>query len=283
MNFGYEAKTIKQPEFTAQLFFDYSNERLLVNDFSGNIDDLLRAISKYVEKYSFTKIIIKTRPQHWQELLSKGLELEAIFKSYFNGIDCYAMAFYKETKRRTSHYWVQENDILISVLEKDRKSDLATPPSTYHFRRATKEDVVQLSSLYDHIFKLYPTPMNQPEYIHYQMNSGNIFYLVEHNKQIVSAASADINKTFNHAELTDCATLPEHRKYGLMKKILSFLEADLKQQGITCVFSIARALSYGMNAALYQLGYEYGGRMINNCYIFDKMEDMNVWTKDLSV
>ncbi len=37
-----------------------------------------------------------------------------------------------------------------------------------------------------------------------------------------------------------------------------------------------------MNAAFHQLGYTYTGRLANNCYIFDKLEDMNIWVKDLS-
>ena len=37
-----------------------------------------------------------------------------------------------------------------------------------------------------------------------------------------------------------------------------------------------------MNLAFHQLGYTYTGRLANNCYIFDKLEDMNIWVKDLS-
>jgi putative beta-lysine N-acetyltransferase len=124
--------------------------------------------------------------------------------------------------------------------------------------------------------------MNNADYVKKMINDGTIFYVVECDKQLVSAASADANQTFHHAELTDCATLPEHRKYGLMKKLLIHLENDLRINGIYCAFSIARSLSFGMNAAFYQLGYQYTGRLTNNCYIFDKLEDMNVWVKDLS-
>jgi putative beta-lysine N-acetyltransferase len=124
--------------------------------------------------------------------------------------------------------------------------------------------------------------MNEPDYVKKVMKNGSIFHIVEFNQEIVSAASADINKMFYHAELTDCATLPEHRKYGFMKKLLSELETELKNEQIFCAFSIARSLSFGMNAVFYQLGYEYTGRMMNNCYIYNKLEDMNVWVKDLS-
>ena len=99
---------------------------------------------------------------------------------------------------------------------------------------------------------------------------------------IVSAASAEVNSQYHNAELTDCATLTNHRKFGLMKNLLERLEAELKQNGIFCAYSIARAQSFGMNAVLHQLGYAYRGRLMNNCYIFDKLENMNMWVKDLS-
>jgi hypothetical protein len=57
------------------------------------------------------------------------------------------------------------------------------------------------------------------------------------------------------------------------------LEKHLEDNGIYCVYSIARALSFGMNAVFFQLGYEYRGRLANNCCIFDKIEDMNLWVK----
>jgi beta-lysine N6-acetyltransferase len=41
-------------------------------------------------------------------------------------------------------------------------------------------------------------------------------------------------------------------------------------------------LSFGMNAVLYQLGYNYCGRLMNNCYIYDKLENMNMWVKNLA-
>jgi hypothetical protein len=67
-----------------------------------------------------------------------------------------------------------------------------------------------------------------------------------------------------------------------MKIILRELEGELKRQGIFCAYSIARSLSFGMNAVLFQLGYKYRGRLMNNCYIYDKLENMNMWVKHLA-
>ncbi|GAE24936.1 beta-lysine acetyltransferase [Halalkalibacter wakoensis JCM 9140] len=277
-----ETKTLKGSTYMATVFLDYFNERLRVDQYRGNIDDIMTRISTMVAEHSFSKILFHSKPEDWKQLLSYGFELEAIFEAYNNGHDQYTMALYKTVERRTSVHWIKEDEILRSVYQKGRTVEQKSAPDQYKFRKATKSDATKLAMLYDHVFDIYPTPMNDPEYIKKVMKNGSIFYIVEYNQDIVSAASADVNKTDHNAEMTDCATLPEHRKFGLMKKLLVKLEEELRNDHIYCAFSIARSLSFGMNAAFFQLGYHYKGRLRNNCYIYDKLEDMNVWVKDLS-
>jgi putative beta-lysine N-acetyltransferase len=277
-----EIKLVKTTQYSVQFIFDYFNERLRIDDYRGNIASIVEDLEEIIDKHQFTKVIIHAKSDHFEQLLSYGYQLEAIFKGFSNGADCYAMALYKNLDRRTSSEWIKEDEILTNVYKKGRNQKPKTIPDTYELRRATEKDTTKLAALYDSVFEVYPTPMNEPDYVKKVMKNGSIFHIVEFNQEIVSAASADINKMFYHAELTDCATLPEHRKYGFMKKLLSELETELKNEQIFCAFSIARSLSFGMNAVFYQLGYEYTGRMMNNCYIYNKLEDMNVWVKDLS-
>lgn len=280
----YETKIVKTPQYTIQIYLDYFNKRLRVDDYRGNINKIVEELNQVMDHYKFTKLIFYTRLEHWQQLLSKGFELEGMINGFFNGSDNYIMTHYKEYERRTSTSWLQEDGIIHTIYEKGQKEDEAKIPAQYSFRKAAIDDASKLAELYGNVFPIYPTPMNKPEYVTKMMKSGTMFYVVENKRdnQIVSAASADLNQTLHNAELTDCATLPEHRKYGLMKMLLLQLEHDLKMEGIYCAFSLARALSFGMNAALFQLGYQYNGRLKNNCYIFDKLEDMNVWVKDLA-
>ena len=58
------------------------------------------------------------------------------------------------------------------------------------------------------------------------MEEGTVFYAVEHDGHIVSAASAEINAPYGHAELTDCATLPSYRKLGFMHHLILALEKN---------------------------------------------------------
>lgn len=279
----YETKILKTPDYAIHLYIDYFNKRLRVDDYRGNVNMIVVELNKLMDTYQFTKLIYFSRFEHWRGLLSIGFELEGIINGYFNGSDNYIMTLYKENERRASSSWLQEDAIIQSIREKGRKTDESKLPGQYSIRKARIEDAVKLAELYANVFPIYPTPMNNPDYVTKVMASGGtIFYVVECNNELVSAASAEINALLHNAEITDCATLPEHRKYGLLKQIMVELEKELKDSGIYCAFSLARALSYGMNAALYQLGYQYNGRLTNNCFIFDKIENMNVWVKDLS-
>lgn len=172
-------------------------------------------------------------------------------------------------------------DRILQAVKNTSASEVKVPKS-YQLKKMEKGDAIHLSRLYQQVFKIYPTPLNDPEYIKKTMDSGTIYYGFLYHGELVSCAAGEPNFLYYHAELTDCATLPQHRKYGLMKKILQTLEGKCRQQGIYCAFSIARAQSFGMNAVLHQLGYHYRGRLPNNCYIFDTLEDMNMWMKDLS-
>lgn len=178
-----------------------------------------------------------------------------------------------------SPYWLKEDEIVASIQEKPLKKDQGTWQDEYVMRKADTQDIHKLAKLYDTVFETYPTPMNEPDYIQKVMEEGTVFYAVEHDGHIVSAASAEINAPYGHAELTDCATLPSYRKLGFMHHLILALEKELQSMHIYVFYSLARALSYGMNQVFYQLGYTYTGRFQNNCYIFDKIEDMNLWVK----
>jgi putative beta-lysine N-acetyltransferase len=226
-------------------------------------------------------MFIKSREVDWHTFLSKGCILEGIYKGYFNGNDAYCMAMYDDLARRTSDYWLEEDLILQQVLSLPLKPDRPLVPSNMMMRLARLEDAEQLSQLYSHIFQTYPTPMNDPMYVAKTMREGTIYYLVESQDQLISAASAEINSVYANAEMTDCATLPTYRNQGLMRLLIHALEAELVARQITCAYSLSRALSFGMNAVFYQMGYRYYGRLTKNCDIYDKFEDMNLWTKSL--
>ena len=265
---------------TLHITLDRFNKRIRVEDYLGNFQACIDESLKLAENILAEKIIFKARKENVQELLNQGFLYEGSIDKFFLGSDCHFLVKYTNDERRNSSQWKKEDQILASVQRLPLKGVLKPPPSSFSGRRAEEADKVKLAGLYRKVFEVYPTPMNDPVYVKKCMESGTVFYIFEHEGEVVSAASAEINQLYRNAEITDCATLPEYRQYGLMKHLIEKLERHLVSNGIYCIYSIARSLSFGMNAALHQQGYYYRGRLANNCFIFDKLEDMNLWVKN---
>ena len=111
------------------------------------------------------------------------------------------------------------------------------------------------------------------------MNVQILFKVAIENDNIISIASADMDKCNMNAEITDCATYPEHRGRGILKNLISELEQELFQNGFKTLYSLSRAINPGINKALANLNYKYCGRLVNNCHICGNFEDMNIWVK----
>ncbi|TDA64050.1 MAG: hypothetical protein D9V47_14435 [Clostridia bacterium] len=106
--------------------------------------------------------------------------------------------------------------------------------------------------------------------------------IMTYREKLVSAASAEIDQGNLVAEVTDCATRLSFRGRGCIRVQIAALEAELTRRGLLTAYSLARATSPGMNAALHRMGYTYQGRLRNNCHICGSYEDMNLWVKRLA-
>jgi beta-lysine N6-acetyltransferase len=270
---------IEQSKLSAALYLDEMNKRIRVDRVRGDLSSLLTYVENKAASFPCEKIIIKAKEHQFSTLLEKGFVHEGIIHHYFNGDRAHFLSRFLNKERRSSDYWSEEDAILSSV------QNLGVRPivknDDHSILLAGCGEAAELASLYKEVFQVYPVPLQDPDYIKDVMEKGTIFVCICENNQIISAASAEIDETHHNAEVTDCATLPQYRKGGFMKSLITKLEEELLSRGIFCVYTIARSLSFGMNAAFHQLGYQYGGRLANNCYIYDKLEDMNIWEKDL--
>jgi putative beta-lysine N-acetyltransferase len=282
MNLTATSISIEEDCYSLQVYLDPFNKRIRIDDYLGNTDHLIQKAEDLIQKHYAEKLIFKVRSEQLIQFFEKGFHPEAVVNSYFLGSDAYFVTKYYKTDRRINDHWIIEDKIIKGLSELKPVQQKIYPPDGYELKKADESHAIDLAALYKQVFPIYPTPLNDPEYVKKTMEEGTVYYIFVNQGKIVSAASAEINHFYKNAELTDCATLPKHRKYGLMKFLLQELEGELRRNGIYCAYSIARALSFGMNAALFQLGYHYRGRLLNNCYIFDKLESMNMWVKDLA-
>lgn len=260
---------------------DSYNKRVRVDDFYGDVREVIKAALQKTEEWQCEKLIVKARNEDLSAFIEKGFNLEAMVDKYFSGNTMYFMCMYLSAERRKSDTWAEDDRTLAKILEKagEKKEPKAAIPTHLKLKKCGPEDSGRLAQLYDAVFKVYPVPMNDEKYVRKSIESGNVFLAYFDEGKAISAVSGEVNNQYSNAEITDCATLPEYRQYGLIQSLLSELEKELALIHIFCLYSIARSRSFGMNAAFYRLQYKYRGRLANNCIISEGLEDMNVWVK----
>lgn len=266
---------IKNDKADISLYTDPFNKRIRIDDYSGSPPDVLHLIVSATPPWT-EKLIVKARPQDIRFFQSHDFLQEGYVKGYFNGEDMYFLVKYFSVARSSNPKETEEKQMIEKILS---ENDLITGPEIGKVSLAAMEDAAALADVYKQIFKVYPTPLGSADHVRKTMMEDTRYVVIREEGRIISAASAEINLHFGNAELTDCATLPEAQGKGHMKKLLSKLEEVLTKEHIRCLYTIARAESYGMNKAFHQLGYSYGGRLVNNCLIYSGLEDMNVWYK----
>lgn len=138
-----------------------------------------------------------------------------------------------------------------------------------------------MANLYRTVFPSYPFPITEPDYLKETMASQTIYFAARHNGIIVALAAAEMDRTSKNAEMTDFATLPEHRSKKLALYLLWHMERAMRELGFITAYSIARALSAGISITFSRMGYCWGGTLSNNTDINGHIESMNVWYKNL--
>ncbi|MGD6815883.1 putative beta-lysine N-acetyltransferase [Metabacillus sp. 84] len=265
----------------ADVFIDGFNKRCRVDDYTGNFDVLYEELVKDERLTCAEKLIWKVKSADCQAAFSKGMVPEGMAGVFFRGEPCWFFAKYFTEPRKHSEGWLKEDRLLEGVYLKNKGNPRLLAETG--LRRAGSQDAEKLARFYKEVFPIYPVPIDEPDYIKKSIEGSTVFMMIELDGIIASAASAEIDEQHKNAEITDCATLAPFRKQGHLLALIHALENLLAARGIFSAYSLARARSFGMNQSLYQCGYRYGGRLINNCYISEDLENMNLWWKDLSI
>jgi len=187
----------------------------------------------------------------------------------------YFVSKYLSEKRREIKNLDEINDVINTALSCDQKNE----SGDYTIRALTEKDIDQQIKIYKEVFKSYPFPIYDRDFIIETMNDNVAYYGVFEGDKMIATSSADIDPKTECAEMTDFATLPEHRGKGFAITLLKKMEEDLKERGITSFFTIARSVSYGMNKTFSRCGYAYSGTLYNNTNINGEIESMNIWYK----
>lgn len=263
-----------------RIFLDHTNDRIKILEPGGLSVESLTRIKEYAMEKHFGKILCNCRRNERETFLQNGFTEEGRIDGFFQGETAYCVSFFTDPNRKIAHGWDMENKILGQCFAGARDSvhpleDGAT------IRDADHRDIPQLIRMFKEIFKTYPSPVHSADYLRHIMENKTMFKVAEIDGEIVSVASADMDVKNKNAEITDCATKPACRGKGLLTHIIARLEKSLEEKGFHVLYSLSRATEPGINKALWKMGYEYTGRMVNNCHICGSFENMNVWVKPL--
>ncbi|MCG8483634.1 MAG: putative beta-lysine N-acetyltransferase, partial [Clostridia bacterium] len=195
---------------------------------------------------------------------------------------CYFMGKYFSELRIKEKDEIRIQDVLrAAFLKKAEMSESPVLTDNYTFKIATPSNVKEIVSLYKTVFKTYPFPIHDPNYILSTMNNNVVYFGIWHYDKLIAISSCEIYANESNAEMTDFATLPDYRGRNLSFYLHNKMEGELKKRYIHNAYTIARAYSYGMNITFAKGRYTFAGTLTNNTNIAGNIESMNVWYKEL--
>ncbi len=267
----------------AKIQYGPMNDRIyLMKIGDGDITQLLSALDNLAQENNFGKIFAKTKACHRPAFVDAGYAIEATIPNFYNG---------QEDGIFLGKYFKDERSIALNAKELDTNLALAKSKAHnkkkieladgFEFRRATIEDAEQISEVYQQVFASYPFPIHQSDYICQTMKDDVYYFSIWENDKLVALSSAEVDKENGNAEMTDFATLPDYRGHSFGVFLLDKMEQEMAKMAIPTVYTIARAISPGMNITFAKMGYHYGGRLINNTQISGSLESMNIWYKSI--
>lgn len=260
-----------------------SNRIYLMKAAEQDLPGLLDKLDALAEAQRYSKIFAKAAAPLKPLFEQHGYLEEAVVPNFYNGqADGLFLGKYIDPERELDPTQKQIEEIIDLAEQKAAPAAVEpvdAPPQ--RFRPLDKSDAGVLAALYKAVFESYPFPIHETDYIIETMASHIEYFGAFDGQSLVAAGSAEMDISGQNAEMTDFATLPDYRGKGLAQYLLNMMEAQMRKRGVLTGYTIARALSAGMNITFAKRGYRYAGTLTNNTNICGKIESMNVWYKPL--
>ena len=231
------------------------------------------------EKNGYTKIIAKIPESSASAFLKKGYRTEAEIPGFFKGKEtALFLGLYLDSERGKTDDR-EEIEKIIGLTRRFVQKKKTAGTERFRFFTCHPENAERMSLLYKAVFPTYPFPIDNPEYLRQTMLAHVAYFGVECNGELIALASSEMELDEKNVEMTDFATLPSWRGHGLAAMLLQSMESTMREKGFKTAYTIARALSPGMNITFARAGYGFCGTLINNTNISGGIESMNVWYK----
>ena len=269
---------------SAVIQYGPANDRVYLMKLGG--DDparTARRLETLAREEGYSKIIAKVPGEAKEAFTAAAYRAEARVPRFYHGErDVHFMAKYLAEERRRPEAPEQLAEVLTAA--RNRRPEDA-PPSLddrYRWRIAEPGDAEAMAALYRRVFATYPFPIHDPAYLRRTMAENVVYFGIWQQKELMALASAEMDVAGCNVEMTDFATRPELRGGGFATFLLARMEEEMRRRRLATAYTIARAVSFGMNITFARRGYRYGGTLTNNTNISGSLESMNVWYKPLA-
>lgn len=243
--------------------------------------ELLPKLLGLCERRSYTKIFAKVPARHEPVFRKLGFRVEGRVPHFYKGSeDAMFAGLYLKPARRQAKEPDRIEQIRV-LAEGKRPRPAPKPTGELILRRCQPRDIPEMAPLYRQIFATYPFPIAEPAFLAETMASHVVYFGIWKEDELIALSSAETDRQSQNVEMTDFATLPDHRGNGYAGMLLTRMESAMRDEGMLTAYTIARAISPGMNITFARQGYHYGGCLVNNTNICGTIESMNIWHRPL--
>ncbi len=248
----------------------------------ADLPDIIEHIHQLAMQRGYSKIFVKVPASAEEHFTQGGYHLEAAVPNFYQGReDGLFMACYYEAERMIDPALTRIETVIEAAQEKAAPPERPGIGQGLVCRLATPYDCRKMSELYRLVFASYPFPIEDPEYLHQTMRENVIYAGIWQDEQLLALCSAEVDWQMANAEMTDFATHPNCRNRGYANVLLQMLENLVATSGVKTCYTIARAISFGMNITFARNDYTFAGTLTNNTQIAGSLESMNIWHKQV--
>lgn len=261
----------------------HKSNRAYLLKLGGTSENAAHSLTELALTNGYSKAIAKVPEVVAEAFKLQGFEEEArVAGMYAHRSDGVFLAKYFASERREEQLASTFEEVS-DLARKKANEACKDVPEGYAIAPLQEQDVFEMVAVFKDVFLKYPFPVYDTAFLKQTMNEGTHYFGVRFDGQLIALASAEVDSDGMNVEMTDFATLPEHRGKGLASALLTEMESCMRSMGITTSYTIARAISPGMNITFARSGYRFCGRLPNNTCIGNGVESMNVWSKSLAV
>jgi putative beta-lysine N-acetyltransferase len=261
----------------------HHNDRIYVMKLSrDDVPGIVLSLDELAEREGYSKIFVKVPEGLKRPFTSAGYRAEATVPFFFNGKEsAIFMAKYLHPGREEMSRASLVSGVISACVSHAEKRQVPSLPEGIRIHRAEGADADAIAGLYRSVFESYPFPICDPDYLRRSMERNVRYFIALDEGATVAASSCELDPDSRSVEMTDIATSPAYRGKRIPSHLLDAMEQEAERERMMVAYTIARAVSYPINAVFSRAGYDFAGTLVNNTNICGSLESMNVWYKRL--